>query len=474
MQNNKSSTKLGGRVYTPQYIVLDILDLSGYQGCSILKKHVIDNSCGDGAFLVEIVKRYCESAVQIGMSPLEIANDLGTFIHGIEIDKTEWQKCLKNVSDIAKSYCVSDVNWDIICADAMCVTKYNGRMDFVLGNPPYIRIHNCGNSVDKLKTFSFAQFGMTDFYLVFYEIGLKMLSKHGVLGYITPSSFFTSNAGNELRKYLLRNNLIENIVDLKHFQPFISTTYTTIVILKNFKNDSYCHYFGFDEQRKSIYHIDRLLPEDFVIKGNFYFSTNENLRLLKNILNNTGNCKLAVKNGYATLCDEVFIENFDYDSKYLIPVVKASTGKFAKILYPYDKNAIPIAERDLMLDNNIYRYLLSNKEKLMSRSVDKIKNIYWYEFGRSQALKDTYKSKIALNQLVRTTRDLKLTPAPSGVGVYGGLYLVGGVKELERAKRVLLSEEFVSYVTLLGKYKSGGYYTFSSKDVRTFLNYKLS
>ena len=55
-----SEEKLNGRFYTPEFIVNNVLDLSGYHGQTILKKHSIDNSCGDGAFLVAIVDRYCK------------------------------------------------------------------------------------------------------------------------------------------------------------------------------------------------------------------------------------------------------------------------------------------------------------------------------------------------------------------------------------------------------------------------------
>ena len=56
-----SKTKEKGVVYTPQYIVKIILDQANYKGEKILRKHVIDNSCGDGAFLVEITNRYIEA-----------------------------------------------------------------------------------------------------------------------------------------------------------------------------------------------------------------------------------------------------------------------------------------------------------------------------------------------------------------------------------------------------------------------------
>ena len=70
--------------------------------------------------------------------------------------------------------------------------------------------------------------------------------------------------------------------------------------------------------------------------------------------------------------------------------------------------------------------------------------------------------------------DLKIISVPAGTGVYSGLYLIGIKKELEQIPTLLKSEEFSRYVSLLGKYKSGGYYTFSSKDIKAYLDYKLA
>lgn len=52
MRKDITAEKVNGRFYTPEFIVNSFLDLSGYYGESILKKHAIDNSCGDGAFYV--------------------------------------------------------------------------------------------------------------------------------------------------------------------------------------------------------------------------------------------------------------------------------------------------------------------------------------------------------------------------------------------------------------------------------------
>lgn len=471
---NITIEKSNGRFYTPNFIVCNILDMSGYYGHAILQKHAIDNSCGDGAFLVEMVRRYCETAVKEGFSSEEIAYQLSIFIHGIEIDPLECKKCISNVAQTASQFNIYDVKWDIHCNDSMLTHEYDGKMDFVLGNPPYVRVHNAGDSLETIKTFSFAQSGMTDLYIVFFELGLRMLNNQGVLGYITPSSYFNSIAGEAMRRYLIKYNLIEKIIDLKHYQAFTATTYTTITILKKAKQDSYVSYYQFDEKNQIPYYIDTLTPDDFFIKNNFYFSNKQNLRLLKKIFNNLGYCDIAVKNGFATLCDPVFIGDFSFKSKYIIPVIKASTGRKTSIFYPYDKSSKLVSESELQQDIELYRYLLERKGLLVKRSSDKGTHNFWYAYGRSQAINDTYKNKISINTLVRTPEDLKIIDAPSGTGVYSGLYIIGSKIDAASIKKMLSSEEFIAYVSLLGKYKSGGYYAFSSKDLKAFIDYKLA
>ena len=118
--------------------------------------------------------------------------------------------------------------------------------------------------------------------------------------------------------------------------------------------------------------------------------------------------------------------------------------------------------------------MLENKSKLLKRSSENKADSCWFAFGRSQAINDTYKNKISINTLLRTSADLKIIFAPAGTGVYGGLYIIGNEQSLSKISEILFSEEFSTYISLLGKYKSGGYYTFSSKDIKKYLDYKLS
>jgi type II restriction/modification system DNA methylase subunit YeeA len=102
-------------------------------------------------------------------------------------------------------------------------------MNYVIGNPPYIRIHDL--KLDYRK-YSFTSEGMSDLYLIFFELSIKMLNATGEIIYITPNSFFTSNAAKKFREYLVENNLLKKIINLGHFNPFKGiTTYPAITLI---------------------------------------------------------------------------------------------------------------------------------------------------------------------------------------------------------------------------------------------------
>ena len=472
LKNEYTEVKHRGKVYTPDYLVADILNQAGYSGTSILKKHIMDNSCGNGQFIVQIIERYCIEHLNKYKNNKNLKVDLETYIHGIEIDSAELKKCIDRCDDLAENFGVKDVHWDFICNDTLNVTKYDGKLDFVVGNPPYVRVHNLNENFDKVKKYKFAMSGMTDLFIVFYEIGINMLNDNGVLCYISPSSFFTSLAGTKLREYLYNSKKLKSVCDLKHFQAFNAIAYTTIIYISNATKNEYVEYFSFDENTLSQKKVDDLKYDDFCINGNFYFASKKNLEMLKNIIENKKVCSVQIKNGFATLNDSVFINNFDFKSKHIIPVIKGSRGKWASIIYPYDKNGKLYDENELKKDKPLYEYLLENKNKLLHRDFERNSNC-WYAFGRSQAINDTYREKISINALIKTSDDLKIIDVPSGAGVYSGLYILSCSENSKEIKEALTDESFGIYISLLGKYKNGGYYTFSSKDVKTYLNYKL-
>lgn len=463
--NKKVKTK--GVVYTPSFWVDIILDQAGYYGKEILQKHVIDNSCGNGVFLKEIVKRYIEVYfIHNTENNLErLKNELETYIHGIDIDGTAISEAIESLNDVVMKVGLTTLNWDIKKQNALKTNEYNNKMDFVVGNPPYVKVHNL-EEYDAVRNGKFTKKGMTDLFIIFYEIGLNMLNENGVLCYITPSSLHTSKAGKDIRKHFIEEKLLTSVLNLEHFQAFKNiTTYTSILKLDKGNNDDVLLYSVFDPE-KGVMVVDNLKYDDIFIEGCFYFGNRRSLDVLKDILETDIKKKdIEIKNGYATLSDKTFIrETFDFKSKMILDVFKASNGKWYKMIFPYNQEGKRIDFA--VFDSNVQKHLINNKTILEKRSLSK--GTLWYEFGRSQAIKDTFLDKLSVNTIVKSADDLKLTEIPSGSGVFSGLYIIGNV-DLSEVKNILENEMFFNYLKLLGKYKSGGYYSFSSMDLKRYL-----
>ena len=393
------------------------------------------------------------------------------FIHGIELDAEECKSCIQNLNVLVEEFGLSNIKWDIINADTLSIDKFNGKMDFVFGNPPYVRVHNLEDSYDSVKKYKFAEGGMTDLYIVFFEIGFNMLAEDGTMCLITPSSWLNSLAGKNLREFIHFYHYLTGVIDLEHFQPFEATTYTFISRFMRKTNNKLIDYCVFDGVKKDKILCDKLTYDDIQIGNNYYFSDKNSLLLLKNIKTTFSYPYVSVKNGFATLADKVFIGDFDF-KEGTIDILKASTGKWSKCVYPYDNNGKPIPLDVFMKNGDAYCHLLSNKN-ILTKGRDNENDNYWYLFGRTQALKDVSKKKYAINTIIKDINSIRLEYVPKGSGLYSGLYILTDI-EFETIKEIVLTDDFISYIRLLKHYKSGGYYTFSSKDLEHFLNYKLT
>lgn len=472
-EGKNKKTKKTGQVFTPKYIVEEMLDYAGYDNPSIIGKHIMDNSCGDGAFLQVVVSRYCDEAMKTGLPLPEIKRDLETYVHGIDTDEVAFKTCHENLSLTAERFGLHDVKWDLYNRSALSMKKFNGKMDFVVGNPPYVRVHNLDSTYDEVKQFKFANGGMTDLYLAFFELGFKMLNNHGKLCYITPSSWLNSLAASNMRQYILNEQNLVSLTDLGHFQAFENaTTYTLISLFAMDKKDKEFDYFVFNGQTHRREFVDRISVDDCHIKSYFYLSDKKNLKMLRDIKTKGSIKYVSVKNGFATLADKVFIGDDIPESNITIKVVKASTAKWYKCLFPYDRNGKLLPPDTVMANPAVKRHFESHQEDLLKgRSHDGI----YYEYGRTQALQDVWKDKIAISTLLRTEKDIKIEKVNAGEGLYSGLYIINhhGIS-FEEIKSILVTHDFAVYVSLLKKYKSGGYYTYNSKDVEEYINYFIT
>ena len=124
---NKKAKKIG-QIFTPDFIVQSILSYCKYEGNNVLKKHIIDNSCGDGAFLRAIIKIYIEVAKHKGLSKSEIKTDLETYIHGIDNDSIAFASCKEKLNEIASEYGFKQIKWDLYNTSSLSFEKFNGKI----------------------------------------------------------------------------------------------------------------------------------------------------------------------------------------------------------------------------------------------------------------------------------------------------------------------------------------------------------
>lgn len=472
MQSAKA-IKQDGQVFTPPATVNLMLDICGYDfPARILQKHIMENSCGEGAFLCEIVRRYCTAFLQTSKDTDRLKNELETYIHGIEINKESHANCLSELSKTAEAFGIENVHWDIPNTDALECETFDASMDYVVGNPPYVRVHNLSERYDGVKKLSFTLSGMTDLYLAFFEKSFQMLKPDGKLCYITPSSWLNSLAGVNLRSYILKQRNLASITDFEHFQVFDKiNTYSSIALFDQKHASEYFDYYRFEAETKSVKKIETIGLRDCHIENAFYLSDTRSLRKLKAIKQAENKERYAVvKNGFATLADGVFIGNIPFE-QYTIDIIKASTGKWQKAFYPYDEAGKPLPKAELFAEEAIREYMNAHKEELLKGKSEEEKPL-WYLYGRTQALKDVFCDKISINTIIKDKESLKIHPVERGCGVYSGLYILTKVP-YEDICSILKSDDFLQYVKALKKYKSGGYYTFNTKDLEQYLNYTI-
>lgn len=475
-------------IFSPKQVVNYLLEsIEYYPGAYILNKHFMDNSCGNGQIMVEAVNRYIQAYIDIHGNYDGLENDIKTYFHGIDIVEDYCSECRDKIYDIVSKYCdISKDDIDIKCGNTFFMAdEYAGKMDFVVGNPPYIRYHSLSDKDrDYIKTLPICRIGLPDVYIAFFEIGMRMLSKYGILSYITPSSWISSNSGSLFRNKLNMSGSLKAIIDFEHYQLFDDNvmTYSMITIIENNDYNEF-EYYRFNG--KKIEFVDILHYSTAFSNGKLYLGTKDELTKVKKIFDNTDSNGIEVKNGFATLGDNIFMQGFESymierygeipETKYSIKCLKASTGDVHDCLFPYNRTGkeVEIATIEDLKCDVVYDYIIENKELLEKRDYDK----NWYGFGRSQGINDISRVKYAVNTIIKSVGDIKLRECGPDCGVYSGLYILvnnENIKDsLEYIKSRIESEDFLSFVKCLKHYKSGGYYNFTSKELEKFLNFNF-
>ena len=121
------------------------------------------------------------------------------------------------------------------------VFRDNGGFDIVIGNPPYKLCQPSNTDENTLdfykKKFKVASYKIDLFHL-FFEKGIDLLKKDGVLGYITPNTYLTNKYIKPLRKYVLDTCSVHSIVNHDKVFESASVDTATIVMSKTYADSA--------------------------------------------------------------------------------------------------------------------------------------------------------------------------------------------------------------------------------------------
>lgn len=183
-----------------------MLDLAGYVSDRPLARLVaLEPSAGSGAFLQSMVRRLVESC-QLHAIPIEQATGaIGAF----EIDPAVAEKTKENVCRTLLELGVCDQTatslthgW-IRSDDFLEASLSFPVADFVIGNPPYIRLEEIpqGKAERYRRNYS-AMRGRADIYVAFFQAALQQLKPGGVCAYICSDRWMLNDYGSALREFI--------------------------------------------------------------------------------------------------------------------------------------------------------------------------------------------------------------------------------------------------------------------------------
>lgn len=227
-----------GAVFTRRWVVELILDLVGYtEDRDLAGFRAIEPACGAGAFLGPMVERLSRSCRAHGRSIVEAAGA----IRACDLQPAKVQASRRVVCEVltAGGWPESDAAelaeaW-VRHEDFLLSEREHGTADFVIGNPPYIRMEAV--SVVRAAAYRRAcptMAGRADVYVGFFEVALSALRVGGALGFICADRWMRNQYGQRLRAMVAAKFAVEAVIEMHDVDAFEEevSAYPSITVLR--------------------------------------------------------------------------------------------------------------------------------------------------------------------------------------------------------------------------------------------------
>jgi adenine-specific DNA-methyltransferase len=213
-----------GEVFTHRWVVELILDLVGYTpDRDLARMRVVEPACGAGAFLGPIAQRLATSCRAHGR-PVTDATDAVEALDLLDHNVARSRALMAEVL-IADGWGHRDVEelvrgW-VHQGDYLLQGRDMRRAQFVVGNPPYIRLED----VPQERMAAYRQAcptmgGRADVYVGFYEVGLDRLEPGGKLGFICADRWMRNQYGRGLRQLVSRRYSMDLVLSMHEVDAF--------------------------------------------------------------------------------------------------------------------------------------------------------------------------------------------------------------------------------------------------------------
>ena len=228
-----------GEVFTRRWVVELILDLVGYTSDRDLGRQVlVEPSCGTGAFLVPVAERLIESAATYGHD----LRSLGPAIRAFDLLEANAQRARKATAQLLIDHGLDADDAEALAGEWVTTDDFllhsheSASADYVVGNPPYIRLENVSwRTMDAYRRICPTMRGRADIYVGFIERGLDVLRPGGALSFICADRWMRNQYGADLRELVSASYAVDAVIamhDVDAFEDEVSA-YPAIVVLRN-------------------------------------------------------------------------------------------------------------------------------------------------------------------------------------------------------------------------------------------------
>ncbi|WP_225074753.1 Eco57I restriction-modification methylase domain-containing protein [Streptomyces sp. CoT10] len=228
-----------GEVFTRSWVVELILDLIGYTpDKDLCSAKLVEPACGGGAFLGAIASRVGASC-RVHKRPLADAvaavRAYDLLDRNVELSRSLLVRTFKEHGwSAAEGERVAGA-W-VQQGDYLLQADSDHRADYVVGNPPYIRLEDV--PADRMAAYRDScptMSGRADIYIGFYETALHSLNAGGRLGFICADRWMRNQYGRALRRLVTGRfsmDLVLAMHDVDAFDEQVAA-YPAITIISN-------------------------------------------------------------------------------------------------------------------------------------------------------------------------------------------------------------------------------------------------